>query len=179
MKIQNVILTIAAAILIAAPTAVLAQAGPGPGDGSGPGSGWGGGFATHGGGQGGGMLRMIPRILRHLDLEAGQKELIEGILETARSAIQPLIEKSMEERVAFHEDYGIGDYDATDETIAKAYRTFFESQAVIEVEIRLISADAVSQVWNLLTPEQQQQLEEMRDNRDNRFKRRSGGRRTQ
>jgi len=177
MRARHIILTIAAAVVLAAPTAVLAQTGPGPGDGSGSGGGWGGGFGSHGGdiggfgGQGGGMLRMIPRILRHLDLEPGQQELIEGILETTRTTIEPLVKQSKEQRNAFHEIYGIGDFDDI------AYREFFEALAAIDVEIKLASADAVSQVWKLLTPEQQQQIEDMRGSFGKGMARRGSGRR--
>jgi len=172
MKARHIILTIAAAVLLAAPTAVLAQGGPGPGQGGGSGSGWGGGFGPHADGQGGGMLRMIPRMLRHLDLEPGQQELIQGVLENAKTLIQPLADQSREARELFHQDHGIGNYDAT------VYRQFFESLAVIDVEIKLVSADAVSQVWNLLTPEQQEQLQEMIDRFGQGMKRRAGGRRS-
>jgi Spy/CpxP family protein refolding chaperone len=172
MKRRHMILTIAAAVLLAAPTAVLAQGGPGPGQGGGPGGGWGGGFGPHGGGQGGGMLRMIPRILRHLDLEPGQQELIEGILENAKTSIQPLVDQSIEAREAFHQDHGIGDFEET------AYREFFKSLAAIDVEIKLVSADAMSQVWKHLTAEQQEQLQEMLENSGRGIKRRSGGRRS-
>jgi len=172
MKARHIILTIAAAVLIAAPTTVLAQGGPGPGSGGGSGSGWGGGLGPHGDGQGGGMLRMIPRILRHLDLEPAQQELIEGVLENAKTSIQPLVDQSREAREVFHQEHGIGDYHET------AYREFFESLAVIDVEIRLVSADAVSQVWKLLTAEQQEQLQEMLENFGRGMKRHSGGRRS-
>jgi len=177
MKARNIILTIAAAVLIAAPTTVLAQAGPGPGQGGGSGSGWGGGgwgggFGPHGGGQGGDALMMIHRVLRHLDLEAGQEEIIEGVLDDAMSKIQPLAERSREARELFHQDHGIGDYDET------TYRQFFESLATIDVEIRLVSANAMAQVWSVLSDEQRQQLEEMRNRFGQSFKRRSGGRRS-
>jgi len=172
MKRRHMILTIAAAVLLAAPTAVLAQGGPGPGQGGGPGGGWEGGFGPHGGGQGAGMLRMIPRILRHLDLEPGQQELIEGILENAKTSIQPLVDQSIEAREAFHQDHGIGDFEET------AYREFFKSLAAIDVEIKLVSADAMSQVWSHLTAEQKEQLEDMLDNFGRGMKRRSGGRRS-
>jgi Spy/CpxP family protein refolding chaperone len=172
MKRRHIILTIAAAVLLAAPTAVLAQGGPGPGQGGGSGNGWGGSLGSHGDGQGGGMLRMIPRMLRHLDLEPGQQELIEDILENAKAAIHPLVEQSIEARESFHQDHGIGDYDET------AYREFYESLAPIEVNIKLASADAVSQVWNLLTTEQQEQLQDMIDRFGQGMKRRAGGRRS-
>ena len=172
MKRRHIILTIAAAVLLAAPTAVLAQGGPGPGQGGGSGGGWGGDFGSHDGGQGGGMLRMIPRMLRHLDLEPGQQELIEDILQNARTVIEPLVAQSIAARESFHEDHGIGDYDET------TYRPFFESMAPIDVKIRLVSADAVSQVWKLLTAEQQEQLQEMLENFGRGMKRRSGGRRS-
>lgn len=115
---------------------------------------------------------MIPRMLRHLDLEPGQQELIEDILENAKAAIHPLVEQSIEARESFHQDHGIGDYDET------AYREFYESLAPIEVNIKLASADAVSQVWNLLTTEQQEQLQDMIDRFGQGMKRRAGGRRS-
>jgi Spy/CpxP family protein refolding chaperone len=114
---------------------------------------------------------MIPRLLRHLDLEPGQQELIEGILETARTTIEPLVEQSKEMRNEFHQNYGIGDFDGT------AYREFFGALAAIDVEIKLASADAVSQVWKLLTPDQQQQIEDMRGSFGKGMARRGGGRR--
>lgn len=172
MKRRHIILTLAAVALLAAPTTVLAQGGPGPGQGGGPGGGWGGGFGPHGGGEGGGMLRMIPRILRHLDLEPGQQELIEGILENAKTSIQPLVEQSIEAREAFHQDHGIGDFEET------AYKEFFKSLAATDVEVRLISAEAMSRVWKLLTAEQQEQLQEMLEDFGRGMKRRAGGRRS-
>jgi len=175
MKARHIILTIAAAVLIAAPTTVLAQGGPGPGQGGGSGSGWGGGFGSHGGGQDGGMLRMIPRILRHLDLEPGQQELIEEVLQNARTAIEPLVAESREAREAFHQDHGIGDFNADS---YGAYEAFYESLAAIDVEIKLVSAGAMSQVWKLLTAEQQEELQEMLDNFGRGMKRRAGGRRS-
>jgi Spy/CpxP family protein refolding chaperone len=172
MKARNIFLTIAAAALLAAPTAGLAQSGPGPGQGSGSGGGWGGGAGWHGGGQGGGMLRMLPRMLRHLDLESGQEEQIENILESARDEIETLATQSREAREAFHEDHGIGDYQES------AYREFFESLAAIDVEIRLVGADAVSQAWKILTVEQQEELLDLLESFGRGMKRRGGGRRS-
>ena len=172
MKARHIILTIAAAVLIAAPTTVLAQGGPGPGQGGGPGSGWGGGFGPHGGGQGGGMLRMLPRMLRHLDLEPAQQDLIQEILDNATTAIEPLVAQSIEQREAFHEFHGIGDYDES------TYREFFQSLATTDVEIRLISADAVSRAWKTLTAEQQEELQELLENFGRGMKRHGGGRRS-
>jgi Spy/CpxP family protein refolding chaperone len=175
MKARHIILTIAVAVLLTAPTAVLAQGGPGPGQGGGNGGGWGGGFGPHGDGQGGGMLRMIPRILRHLDLEPGQQELIEEVLENAKEAIESLVDPSIEAREAFHQDHGIGDFNAD---TYDAYKAFYESLAAIDVEIKLVSADAMSQVWKLLSAEQQEQLQEMLEDFGRGMKRRAGGRRS-
>jgi Spy/CpxP family protein refolding chaperone len=170
MKARNIILTISAAVLLAAPTAVLAQGGPGQGGGYG--GGWGGGHGLHGDGHGGGMLRLIPRMLRHLDLEPGQEEQIEAILQSARDEIEPLVDQSVEAREAFHLDHGIGDYDET------TYRTFFGSLAELDVEIRLVAADAASQAWKILTVEQQEELLDMLENFGRGMKRRGGGRRS-
>jgi Spy/CpxP family protein refolding chaperone len=179
MKARHAVLTIAVALALAAPTAVLAQAGPGPGQGDGTGPGWGGGQGPHGGGlgrfgdsQGAGMLRIIHRVLRHIDLEPGQEELIEGVLDTARLETGPWVDKLEELRTSFHENHDIGAFDEV------AYRDHFQAVANIDVEIKLISADAVSQVWNLLTPEQQEQLEEMRGSFGRGNARQSGGRRS-
>jgi Spy/CpxP family protein refolding chaperone len=173
MKRRDIFLIAATALLLAAPTAVLAQGGPGPGQGGGGhGGGWGVGVGPHGGGPGEGMLRILPRMLRHLDLEPGQEEQIEDILENAETAIEPLIAQTVEAREAFHQNHGIGDYDET------TYRLFFESLAAIDVEIRLVAADAVSQAWKTLTAEQQEALQELLENSGRGMKRRGGGRRS-
>ena len=179
MRARQIILTIAALAILASPAAVLAQSGPGPGPGDGnpPGSGWGGGHGPHGGqggygNQGAGMLRIIQRILRHLDLEPGQQEAIEGILESAREEIQPWMEQSRSLREAFHETHGIGDFDEG------IYRNHFQALAAIDVEIKLIAAEAVSQVWEQLNEEQKQQLEDMRGSFGGKSYRRGSGRRS-
>ncbi len=99
MRARNIILTIAAAILIAAPAAVFAQTGPGPGDGSGSGGAWGGGQGPHGGGQGrfgnaeGGdglrfFERMLPRVAEELGLSDEQLSQIQAIVDAARQTIE-------------------------------------------------------------------------------------------
>ena len=115
---------------------------------------------------------MLPRMLRHLDLEPGQEEQIEAILESARDEIETLAAQSREAREAFHENHSIGDYQES------AYREFFESLAAIDVDIRLVGADAVSQAWKLLSVEQQEELLDLLESFGRGTKRRGGGRRS-
>ena len=60
-----------------------------------------------------------------------------------------------------------------------AVRAFAESQGAIHVELMVAADRAKAGVFQVLTLEQREQLEEMRNNRGKRSMRRSGGRRTQ
>ena len=162
MKVRNIILTITAAALIATPGLLFAQQGPGGGggcDGSGP-HGPGGadgpnGEGVFGGDRGPGLLRMLPRLAERLEITETQQDQIHAILDARKPALDALRDQASAARDAFHDTYGIGDYDEV------AFRTFFEAQAQLHVEMQLIGTATVSQVWQVLTPEQQEELLEI------------------
>jgi Spy/CpxP family protein refolding chaperone len=160
MKARNIILTIAAAALIAAPAVLTAQQGPGgPGggscDGTGPHGGGMGGPHDGGGPGGAGLLHVFQRVADRLELSTDQRTQIEAIIEGHRTATQSLRDEAAEARVEFRDNHGFGDFDEVD------YRTFFEAQAQIQVELHLDGARATAEAWNILTPDQQEQLLEI------------------
>lgn len=177
MKARNIILTITAAALIAAPGVLFAQQGPGGGgtcDGEGP-HGPAGQGGPHGEGSFGsnaahGLLRMLPRLAERLELSDAQKDQIHAIIDAQKPALEALKDQASAARDIFHDTYEVGDYDEA------AFRMFFESQAQLHVEMQLIGAETVSQVWDILTPEQQEELLELMDLfRDGRGGPRNGG----
>jgi Spy/CpxP family protein refolding chaperone len=157
MNARIVILTLVAAALVAAPGSVLAQQGPGTCDGSGPhgpmaGPGGGEAFTGHGGH---GLLRILPRVAERIGLTQGQLDEIHAIVDSRRSELEGLRDQAAAAREVFHETYDIGDFDEA------AFRTFFEAQAQLHVEMQLIGAESVSRVWTVLTIEQQEELLEI------------------
>ena len=175
MTARNIILTITAAALIAAPGLIFAQQGPGGScDGEGPH-----GPAGHGGPKGGGsfsdgpahhLLRMLPRLADRLELSDTQQDQIHAIIDAQKPAMEALRDQASAARDAFRATYDLGDYDEA------AFRAFFESQAQIHVEMQLLGAETVSQVWQVLTPEQQEDLLELMELfRDGRGGPRHGG----
>ena len=175
MKARTLILTIAAAALIAAPAVLTAQQGPGgPGggscDGTGPHGGGMGGPHAGGGPGGAGLLHVFQRVADRLELSTDQRTQIEAIIDGHRTATQSLRDEAAEARVEFRDNHGFGDFDEVD------YRTFFEAQAQIQVELHLDGASTTAEAWNILTPDQQEQLLEILELfRDGRGGRRHGG----
>ena len=184
MKARQIILTIATAVLLAAPTAVLAQTGPGPGDGSGPGSGWGSGSGHHGGGQGwlggdegGNQLRfferMLPRLAEELGLSDEQLERIQAIVDAARPEINRLSQLLQDGREAYRAENN-------DPTIFDegAFQTHATAQHAIQIELGVLVGRTKAEAFNVLTPEQIEQLGEMRGNFGMGKARRGGSRRS-
>lgn len=157
MKARTLILTITAAAVIAATGIVFAQQGPGNCDGSGPhgrmGGPGGGGFGGHGQH---GFLRMLPRLADKLDLTEDQQTQIQAIVDAGKPEIEALREQAQTARDEFRELYPMGSFDEA------TFRTHFENQAQYHVEMQLIGANMISQAWAVLTPEQQEELEELR-----------------
>jgi Spy/CpxP family protein refolding chaperone len=177
MKTRNIILTILAAVLIAVPGSALAQGGPGYGPG-------GGGYGPHGGhhrgfagGDGGGVLQflehMLPRLAERLELSDGQVAEIQTILGEEGPVIEGFVEELRSGRETWREtnDPAVFDEDAVS--------AFAESQGAIHVELMVAADRAKARIFQVLSLEQREQLEEMRNSRDKRSMRRSGGRRTQ
>lgn len=174
MKVRSIILSITAAALLAAPTAVLAQGGPG---GGGPGGGgWGGnqGFGAAGG-PGNGMLRMLENRLNHfaerIGLDETQVAQIEAILADHHATVDPYVEELQALRQEWHDNHTPGDFNDA------AFRTFLETEAPLDIEIKVASASAFAKIWNeVLTTEQQEQVQSMRG-RSGAGLKRGGGRR--
>jgi Spy/CpxP family protein refolding chaperone len=184
MKARHIFLTLAAAIVLAAPTTVLAQTGPGPGDGSGSGGAWGGDQGRHGGGhgrfgdhEGGDGLRffehMLPRLAEELGLSDEQLSEIQTIVDTARPKIEDSAQKLREGRETYRE--AIEDPTYFNE---EAFRAHAEAQHSIQTELGVVVGQAKADVFSVLTPEQREQLEEMRGSFGKRSFRHSGGRRS-
>jgi Spy/CpxP family protein refolding chaperone len=167
MKVRTVITATLATILLLAPTTLVAQ-------------GYGGGFGGHGGGGfgegGAGLLERFSRLADRLDLSDEQRAAIATILEKELPPIREMMEQARAGREAFHENHSMGDFDEGE------YRYFFEEQARIGVEIHLATASTWSQIFVLLTPEQQELVSQMRSRAGRGygegFGRRSGGHRS-
>lgn len=173
MNARNLTLTLTAAALIAVPGLASAQAGPGTCDGTGPhgphmagGPGNCDGTGPHGphmmggpggpggpGGHGGhGLLRFIQRVGDRIGLSDAQQAQIQTIVDAEMPAVRDLMEQARTAAEDFRASHGPGDFNDSE------YRAFLESQARIHVEARLAGAAAADQVWDVLTPEQQQQV---------------------
>ncbi len=180
MKARNIILTVTAALLLAAPLALFAQGAPGGGPNGGPGSGPGGGAWGHGpAGVGGGpddglgfFDHMLPRLADELGLSDEQLAEIQTILDAARPEIETFAEQLAAGREAYREAH-------PDPTVfsESAFRTHAAEQAQIQIELMVVAQRVKASALAVLTPEQLAQLEEMRGNRGKRSMRRSGGRR--
>lgn len=173
MKARTIILSIAAAAAIAAPTALLAQGGPGMGPGSGKGR-----HGSHMGGfddgAGPGFLEhMLPRLAERLALSDEQVAAIETILDEAR----PTIEGYSEEIRAGREAYRAAQADPAvfDES---AFRAHAAEQSRLRTEQMVAAQRTKAQALAVLTPEQLAELEAMRGEAGKRHMRRPGGRRS-
>lgn len=184
MKARNIILTIAAIAVLAAPTTVLAQTGSGPGDGSGSGGTWGGGHGPHGGGQGRfgdddaahGLRffeRMLPRLAEELELSEEQLTEIQAIVDEARPKIEEYAQALRDGR----EVYRATNEDPTyfDE---ESFRAHASVQHQIQTELGVVAGQTKADALKVLTPEQLAQLEEMRGKFGQKNFRRRGGRRS-
>ena len=183
MRARNIILTIAAAAILTAPAAVFAQAGPGPGDGSGSGGTWGGGHGPHGGGhsrfgnpEGADGLRffdrMLSRFVEELELSEEQLSEIQAVIEEARPKIEAFAQQLREGREAFRAAN-------EDPTVFNegAFRAHAAAQHSIQTELGVVAGQAKASALKVLTPEQLEQLEEIRGNFGKTI-RRGGGRRS-
>lgn len=166
MKARHIILTIAAVAVLAAPATALAQRGPGGGPG------W------HGDGMGGDHLgffeRRLPRMAEELGLSDEQLEKIQAIADAARPEIETYAEQLRNGREAYRAEHGNpAEFDET------AFRAHAQDQHLVQTELMVVVAKAKADVFAVLTPEQIEQLEEMRGSFGGRKAfRRGGGRRS-
>jgi Spy/CpxP family protein refolding chaperone len=193
MRIANRILSIAGLLLLAGATLALADpqapGAPGPG-GQGPGPGWSGhdgpggppcdcgrggwdrrGFGPgegFGGRPGMGPLGRLGFALHRLDLSAEQRDAIHGILRQQRDATMALRDKLRAERESRMNEPLPVQFDE-----AKV-RARAETRAKLTVEMEVARARVVSQVLGVLTQDQRDELQKMRDERRERFEERWG-----
>jgi Spy/CpxP family protein refolding chaperone len=154
MNRRTITLTLLAIALIAVPALTVAQARFGGGDGHGPG--FFGHRGRHGGdGFGAGML--LGRFADRLELTDDQRAEIEAIVETSREQSQTLREQLAEARQAYRDAHEPGTFD---EAEARAHA---QSQADLHAEIMVIRMKTKADVYNVLTPEQQEELKEILD----------------
>ena len=177
MKARHIILTILAAVLIAVPGSALAQSGPGYGPGGGgygPHGGHHGGFA---GGDGGGMLRFfehaLPRLAERLELSDEQLAQIQAILDEARPDIEKYVGLLRDGREAYR---AANDDPTIFEEVT--FRAHAADQQIYQVELMVVAGKAKADVFQVLTPEQREQLEDMRGSFGKRSPRRGGGKRS-
>lgn len=187
MKIRNRMLTLAGVLLVAGAT--LAAAAPqGPGRGQGPGNGpvpgdrpcdGSGPHGFHGRGFGpggepgrmmGGMGPMGPLgfALHRLDLTAEQRDRIHDLFSAQRDADRPLRDKMRALRDQRMKEPMPTTFDEA------GVRARAEERAKVMVEMQVAHARLASQVLGVLTPEQRDELQKMRDERRERFEERWG-----
>jgi Spy/CpxP family protein refolding chaperone len=165
MKARNIILTIAAVAILAAPATALAQRG------SGGGPGW------HGDGMGGDHLgffeRRLPRMAEELGLSDEQLEKIQAIADAARPEIEKYAEQLRNGRETYRAEHGNpAEFDES------TFRAHAQDQHLVQTELMVVVAKARAEIFAQLTPEQIEQLEEMRGSFNKRAFRRGGGRRS-
>lgn len=149
MKARRILITAAAIAALAAPATVLAQGGYGPPHGMG----------MHGGFGGPGLARfeeMLPRMAEFLDLSDAQQSQIQAILDEETPAIEDLRDQLQAAHEAFRSTHEPGDFDEA------TFRAFAESQSQLHVELMVANARTMSRIHNVLTPEQQEKLQDVR-----------------
>jgi len=157
----RVLILIAVAAAFAVPSLAMA----GPFGGRTPGAhGRGGGFGP----DGGHGLRMLDRMAVLLDLTAEQEADLQAIREATHAQVEPLMEQLRASRDAWRDAHQPGTFDEP------AFRAHVESQSALHAEIAVITARAFNQAWQVLTPEQQAQLESWRTKMQQRHDRHGG-----
>lgn len=149
MKARRILITALAAAALAAPGTVLAQGGFG-----GPP-----GMGLHGGFGGPGFERfeeMLPRMAEFLDLTDAQQSQIQAILDEETPAIEDLRDQLQTAHEAFRATHEPGQFDEA------AFRAFAEPQSQLHVELMVAGARTMSRIHNVLTPEQQEKLQDAR-----------------
>ena len=164
MTAKRILISALAMVAMAVPGAALAQGFGGPH-----------GMGALDGIGGPGLHRfeeMLPELAAILDLTEAQQGQIEAILDEELPAIDALRDRLRDAHQAFRASQQPGAFDEA------AVRAFAESQSPVHVELMVAGARTMSHIHNLLTPEQQQRLEELRAVRHERDRRggpRAGG----
>ena len=151
MRANTILITTLALAAIAVPGAALAQGFGGPHGMGGPDEVGGPGLPF--------LEHMLPRLAEELDLTDAQQSQIQAILDEETPAIESMREQLRNAHQAFRESHPPGEFDEA------AVRAFAESQSPTHVELMVAGARTMSRVHNVLTPEQREQLQQMRDRR--------------
>ncbi len=162
MKARTIALSAAIVAMLALPAAASAQ-GPFGGPGGGPGTG-------HHFGPGGPDLGFwVERISDRLDLSEAQQDQIQAILDQARPAIEAAASRLEEGREEWQASHGPGDFDEG------AIRSHVAAQSELQADLMVAIQSARAKIYNVLTPDQQEQLGTMRDCLGTRMGKRHGG----
>lgn len=149
MKARRTLITAAVMAALAVPAFALAQGGFGGRHGG----------SLHGGFGGPGLERfeeMLPRLAEYLELTDDQQSQIRAILDEEMPAIEDLREQLRTAHEAFRATHQPGDFDEA------AVRAFAESQSQLHVELMVAGARTMSRIFTVLTPEQQDKLQDLR-----------------
>ncbi|MGD8440712.1 MAG: Spy/CpxP family protein refolding chaperone, partial [Holophagae bacterium] len=90
-----------------------------------------------------------------IGLTDAQQSQIQAIVDARQPELDALHDQAAAARDAFRDSHEIGDWNETE------FRAHFESQARLHVEMQLIGAEVTAQAWNVLTPDQQQQVRDI------------------
>jgi Spy/CpxP family protein refolding chaperone len=164
MNARKITFILLAAALIVAPGILIAQGGPGGGQEGCFGKGHG-----RGGPDGGGGGMLLGKFGDKLDLSDEQRAEIEAIMTASRDEGGALREQMQELRTAYRETHEPGVFDEA------AIRAHAAEVAAIQVEMQVHRARTHADVYNVLTPEQQEELKELMELFNDRPRR--GGRR--
>lgn len=148
MKANTILITTLAMAAIAMPGSALAQGFGGPPGFGGPDEFGGPGLPF--------LEHMLPRLAEELNLTDAQRSQIQAILDEETPAIEAMRERLRDAHQAFRESHPPGEFDEA------AVRAFAESQSQTHVELMVAGARTMSRVHNVLTPEQREQLQQMR-----------------
>ena len=170
MNVRSILTTAMMMAIAAVPGTVLAQAGPG-----GPGGGFHrgdpSGFGGHGGFGGGPDLyrlqHRLPRMAEFLGLTEEQVTQIEAIIDEELTVIEPLRTQLHDAVQAYRDSHVPGQFDEFE------FRSFLEEVAPLKIDIEVANARAMSRVFDVLTPEQREQMQQFRGS----AMRRGGGKR--
>jgi Spy/CpxP family protein refolding chaperone len=117
--------------------------------------------------------RRLPRLAEELGLSDEQLEKIEAIVDSARPEIEAYVEQLREG----HEAYRAANNDPTVFNEG-AFRAHAAAQNEVQTNLKVVVGKTKAGVFKVLTPEQIEQLQEMRDSFGKGSYRRGGGRRS-
>ena len=104
--------------------------------------------------------------LRQLDLTDAQREAVRGVMEASRSELKAIRERSAPLRAALRDA-------TTAEVVDEALVRHYTAQlADVQADMAIASAKVRAEIFQLLTPEQQAKVQELRAERERRMEER-------